>query len=57
MDMLAPKFHVLAADSYGAGKSPAYPDRKVGLSDEVALLEAVFARAGETVAKKHCQIK
>ena len=48
MDMLAPKFHVLAADSYGAGKSPAYPaDRKVGLSDEVALLEAVFARAGE----------
>jgi len=48
MDMLAPKFHVLAADSYGAGKSPAYPaDRKVGLSDEVALLELVFARAGE----------
>ena len=48
MDMLAPKFHVLAADSYGAGKSPAYPaDRKVRLSDEVALLEAVFARAGE----------
>jgi pimeloyl-ACP methyl ester carboxylesterase len=47
MDMLAPKFHVLAADSYGAGKSPPYPaDRSIGLRDEVALLEPVFARAG-----------
>jgi pimeloyl-ACP methyl ester carboxylesterase len=48
MEMLAPKFHVLAADSYGAGKSPPYPaDRRIGLRDEVALLEPVFARAGE----------
>ena len=48
MDTLAPKFHVLAADSYGAGKSPAWPaDRPVFLRDEVALLEPVFARAGE----------
>jgi pimeloyl-ACP methyl ester carboxylesterase len=48
MDALAPRFHVLAADSYGAGKSPAWPaGRKVGLRDEVALLEPVFARAGD----------
>ena len=47
MEMLAPRFHVLAADSYGAGKSPPWPDRKTGLRDEVALLEPVFERAGE----------
>jgi pimeloyl-ACP methyl ester carboxylesterase len=48
MDSLADRFHVLAADSYGAGKSPAWPsDRQVTLRDEVALLEPVFARAGE----------
>ena len=47
VDMLAPKFHVLAADSYGAGKSPPWPaDRQLVLRDEVALLEPVFARAG-----------
>lgn len=48
MDSLAPKFHVLAADSYGAGKSPDWPtDRPVVLRDEVALLEPVFARASK----------
>jgi pimeloyl-ACP methyl ester carboxylesterase len=48
MDSLAARFHLLAADSYGAGKSPAWPsDRQVTLRDEVALLEPVFARAGE----------
>jgi len=48
VDMLAPKFRALAADSYGAGKSPAWPtDRHVWLRDEVALLEPVFARAGD----------
>ena len=48
MELLAPRFHVLAADSYGAGKSPPWPrDRTIGLRDEVALLEPVFARAGE----------
>ena len=48
MDLLASRFHVLAADTYGAGKSPAWPrDRKVSLRDEVELLEPVFARAGE----------
>jgi pimeloyl-ACP methyl ester carboxylesterase len=46
MELLAPKFHVLAADSYGAGKSPPWPTgRQVVLRDEVALLEPVFARA------------
>jgi pimeloyl-ACP methyl ester carboxylesterase len=51
MERLAPKFHVLAADSYGAGRSPAWPaGRAVRLRDEVALLEPVFARAGEPFA-------
>lgn len=49
MDLLAPKFHVLAADSYGAGKSPARPKGTM-LRDEVALLEPVFARAGDPFA-------
>lgn len=51
MELLAPSFHVLAADSLGAGRSPAWPDeRAVALRDEVALLEPVFARAGEPFA-------
>jgi pimeloyl-ACP methyl ester carboxylesterase len=46
MDALRPKFLVLAPDSYGAGRSPAWPaGRKVTLRDEVALLEPAFARA------------
>jgi pimeloyl-ACP methyl ester carboxylesterase len=51
MERLAPKFHVLAADSYSAGKSPSWiADRPVTLRDEVALLEPVFARAGDGFA-------
>jgi pimeloyl-ACP methyl ester carboxylesterase len=47
MELLAPKFRVLAPDSYGAGRSPAFPtDRVVTLSDEAALVEPVLARAG-----------
>lgn len=47
MDRLSPRFHVLAADSYGAGKSPPWPrDRRLSLDDEVALLDTVFERAG-----------
>jgi len=47
MEALAPRFRVLAADSYGAGKSPPWPtDRTISLRDEVALLEPVFARTG-----------
>jgi len=48
MESLAPRFHVLAADSYGAGKSPEWPtDRPIWLQDEVALLEPVFDHAGD----------
>lgn len=48
MDLLAPRFHVLAPDSLGAGKSPPWPpDRVVGLQDEVRLQEPVLARAGD----------
>jgi len=51
IETLAPKWHVLAADSYGAGKSPPWPTaRTVYLQDEVALLEPVFARAGDPFA-------
>jgi len=46
-DRLSPHFRVLAADSIGAGRSPAWPaNRIVTLRDEVALLEPVFAAAG-----------
>jgi pimeloyl-ACP methyl ester carboxylesterase len=47
MELLAPRFRVLAADSYGAGKSPPPPAGGARLRDEVALLEPVLARAGE----------
>jgi pimeloyl-ACP methyl ester carboxylesterase len=51
MDLLAPKFHVLAPDSYGSGKSPQWPtDRVLGLRDEVALIEPVLTRAGSPLA-------
>lgn len=51
MEALAPRFHVLAADSCGAGKSPPWPtDRRITLRDEAALLEPVFERAGERFA-------
>jgi pimeloyl-ACP methyl ester carboxylesterase len=51
MDLLAPKFHVFAPDSYGSGKSPEWPsDRVITLRDEAALLEPVFARAGSPFA-------
>jgi pimeloyl-ACP methyl ester carboxylesterase len=47
LDMLAPKFHAFAPDSYGAGKSPQWPsDRVIQLADEAALIEPVLARAG-----------
>jgi pimeloyl-ACP methyl ester carboxylesterase len=45
-DALSPSYHVLAVDSYGSGKTPAWPaKRPLTLRDEVALLEPVFARA------------
>ena len=49
MDTLTPKFHVLAVDSYGAGKSPPWPtDRSIGLRDEVALIAPVLDLAGDS---------
>jgi len=51
MDLLAPKFRVLAPDSYDAGKSPPWPsDRVISLHDEVALIEPVLTRAGTPLA-------
>jgi pimeloyl-ACP methyl ester carboxylesterase len=51
MELLAPKFHVLASDSYDSGKSPQWAsDRIIHLRDEVALIEPVLARAGSPLA-------
>ena len=51
MELLAGGFHVLAADLFGSGQSPAWPaDRELTLRDEVAFLEPVFAGAGDPVA-------
>jgi pimeloyl-ACP methyl ester carboxylesterase len=48
MELLSPAFHIVAADSYGAGKSPPRPaGRKVTLRDEAALVEPALRRAGE----------
>lgn len=49
-ERLAPQFKVLAPDLLGAGKSPPRPtDRRAALQDEVALLEPLFERAGESL--------
>ena len=51
MDCLSPAFHVLAADSFSSGKSPSWAgNRPFQLEDEVALLEPVFAQAGDGFA-------
>jgi len=51
MELLAPKFRVLAPDSYDSGKSPRWPsDRVIHLRDEAALIEPVLARAGSPLA-------
>jgi pimeloyl-ACP methyl ester carboxylesterase len=47
MESLAARYHVLAPDLHGAGKGPAWPaDRPIALTDEVTLLEPLFARSG-----------
>lgn len=49
MARLAPRHRVLAPDSYGSGSSPEWPsDRTIALDDEVAFLDPVFAKAGDT---------
>jgi pimeloyl-ACP methyl ester carboxylesterase len=51
MERLAPRFHVLAPDSYDSGKSPRWPSaRVIHLRDEVALIEPVLTRAGSPLA-------
>lgn len=51
MELLAPKFRVLAPDLYDAGASPRWPsDRVIELRDEVALVEPVLERAGARIA-------
>ena len=51
MELLAPKFHVFAPDSYDAGKSPHWPsERVIRIRDEVALIEPVIERAGSPLA-------
>lgn len=47
LELLAPRFHVLAVDSYGAGRSPDWPSAEtITLADEAALIEPALARAG-----------
>jgi len=51
MELLAPRFRVLAPDSYDCGKSPRWPsDRVIRLRDEVELVEPVLQRAGSPLA-------
>jgi len=51
MDLLSPRWRVIAPDSLGAGKSPAWPhDCVVTLRDELTLLAPVFARAGSPMS-------
>ena len=47
MDRLADRFHVVAVDGYGAGKSPEWTSpRPLTMADEVELLRPVLATAG-----------
>ena len=51
MDRLAPRRRVLAPDTHGAGRGPAWPtDRALTLDDEVSMLEPIFTRAGSSLA-------
>ena len=51
MELLAPKFRILAPDSYDSGKGPHWTsDRVIHLRDEVALIEPVLIRAGSPLA-------
>jgi pimeloyl-ACP methyl ester carboxylesterase len=48
MERLADRYHVIAADLYGSGKSPPWPEeRPMWLDDQIALLAPAFERAGE----------
>ena len=60
MELLAPRFRVLAPDSYGAGKSPDWPsDREISLADEVALIgeiESFYAWHGAVANEREFRI-
>ena len=48
MDALADRFHVIAPDLYGCGRTPPWPEaRPMWLDDQVELLAPVFERAGK----------
>ena len=48
MDRLSDRFRVIAADLYGYGRSPAWPEhRKMYLDGQIALLESMFDAAVE----------
>lgn len=51
MDQLSPHHFMLAPDTHGAGRGPAWPsDRPLSLSDEVDLIEPILQCAGEPFA-------
>lgn len=46
MELLSPRYRVLAPDLYGCGKSPEWPsEHAISLRDEVALVEPLLAQA------------
>ena len=48
MDLLADRYHVIAPDLYGSGKTPPWPaERPMWLDDQIALLAPAFERAGK----------
>lgn len=49
MERLSDRYRVIAMDTYGAGRSPDWPEGCVGtLAEEAAFLEDVFRAAGDT---------
>jgi pimeloyl-ACP methyl ester carboxylesterase len=47
MSSLSEKYHAVAVDLYGYGKSPDWPSLKdVQLADEIALIEPILSQAG-----------
>lgn len=49
LELLSPRFHVLAPDSYGSGKSVDWhSDRTICLDDEVDFIEPVLRAAGDS---------
>jgi hypothetical protein len=56
MDVLAPRFHVLAPDSYGSGKDPEWPSDRVSfLRDEVTLELGPIDLTIQSEARKLCE--